>query len=230
MANGMITSRHCPRPKARSGTPYAQDRHAMEPRWSHRFPTANGETDRRKLKLVPFVCQTDARNESFRRQPGFACSPNLETPSGVAERWYWHRANTIPDTSAGKVAALVLAHGGVTSGRCCPKSFPGKFGTSGPKRGKCRVFQGFVVFSPILAPESRTREKLQEIGDRGCQDTPATAAVTADHIASVPNCHGAPSDGTAKCVPKEWRFHGVLDLARSQARANSNDRTISKIR
>jgi len=32
----------------------------MEPHSCHRFPTANGQTDRPKLKLVPFVCPTAA--------------------------------------------------------------------------------------------------------------------------------------------------------------------------
>jgi hypothetical protein len=36
---------------------------------------------------------------------------------------------------------------------------------------KCRVFQSFLGFSPILAPESRTWGKLQEIGNSGCPDT-----------------------------------------------------------
>ena len=37
---------------------HAQDRHAMEPHCCHRFPAANGETDRPELKLVPFVAPT----------------------------------------------------------------------------------------------------------------------------------------------------------------------------
>jgi hypothetical protein len=39
---------------------HAQDSHAMEPHSCHRFPTANDETDRPELKLVPFVGVTDA--------------------------------------------------------------------------------------------------------------------------------------------------------------------------
>ncbi len=37
---------------------HAQDSHAMEPHSCHRFPTANDETDRPELKLVPFVTPT----------------------------------------------------------------------------------------------------------------------------------------------------------------------------
>ena len=33
----------------------------MEPHCCHCSPAANGETDRPELKLVPFVCRTDAR-------------------------------------------------------------------------------------------------------------------------------------------------------------------------
>ena len=33
---------------------HAQDSHAIEPHCCHRFPAANGETDRPELKLVPF--------------------------------------------------------------------------------------------------------------------------------------------------------------------------------
>jgi arylsulfatase A-like enzyme len=39
---------------------HVQDGHAMEPHCCHRFLAANGETDRPKLKLVPFVTRMDA--------------------------------------------------------------------------------------------------------------------------------------------------------------------------
>ncbi len=38
----------------------------MEPRHGHCSPVANGETDRRKLKLATFVCRTEARSGSGR--------------------------------------------------------------------------------------------------------------------------------------------------------------------
>ena len=47
---------------------HAQDSHAMEPHSCHRFPTANDETDRPELKLVPFVTPTAARKGQGRRQ------------------------------------------------------------------------------------------------------------------------------------------------------------------
>ena len=59
-------------------------------------------------------------------------------------------------------------------------TFPGNFGTSAAGCMKCRVFQGFVAFLPIFAPEARTRGKTQKTGDHGCHDTRATTeAVTA---------------------------------------------------
>ena len=86
-------------------------------------------------------------------------------------------------------------------------TFPGKFGTSVRKRTKCRVFQGFVAFSPILALESRTRGFLHKTADAGCHDTLATAEVVAadrHHLGSrLPR---APFDETADDVPKGSYF------------------------
>jgi len=47
---------------------HAQDSHAMEPHSCHRFPTANDETDRPELKLVPFVTPTAAGKGHGRRK------------------------------------------------------------------------------------------------------------------------------------------------------------------
>ena len=55
-----------------SGTPHGWYRNAMQPRYGQCSPIANAETDRRKLKLVPFVCQTAARNH---HQKGFSQNP-----------------------------------------------------------------------------------------------------------------------------------------------------------
>ena len=68
MADGMITSWPCPRPKTRSRMLHAQDRHAKEPHCCHCSPPADGETDRRELKLVPFVTPSAAAKGHGRRQ------------------------------------------------------------------------------------------------------------------------------------------------------------------
>jgi len=52
----------------------------MEPHWSHRFRAANGETDRQKLKLVPFDDVTEAR---LRNDGAFQSSRGGTMEAGV---------------------------------------------------------------------------------------------------------------------------------------------------
>ena len=73
MASGIVTSQPCPRPETSSRMLHAQDSHAIESLCCHRFPAAHGETDRRKLKLVPFVGVTAARNDTSPRDHGCRC-------------------------------------------------------------------------------------------------------------------------------------------------------------
>ena len=62
MARGMITSRPRLRSETRSGMWHVQDRHAMESHWVTPSCAANGQSDRPKLKLVPFVRVTAGCN------------------------------------------------------------------------------------------------------------------------------------------------------------------------
>jgi len=62
----------------------------MEPHWSHRFRAANGETDRQKLKLVPFVAPTEVSPPPTHPKSGHGGVAPTEAAKGLRPRCLGH--------------------------------------------------------------------------------------------------------------------------------------------
>ena len=127
MARGMITSRPRLRSETRSGMWHVQDRHAMESHWVTPSCAANGQSDRPKLKLVPFVTLTSARKGPGRRQK-------------VGNRWFFlscRRFDTQPDMRDIGVATGHRSPAALGAGRLLwRRQMPGEKGAWAAESGR----------------------------------------------------------------------------------------------